>query len=83
MLGGDTGPIHMARALGVPVLAVLGPTDPQTHGPYERPDQVLAHQLPCSFCHKRFDEAKACLLMLEPSRVVARARLLLDPEPAV
>jgi heptosyltransferase-1 len=34
-IGGDTGPLHLAAALGVPVVAIFGPTDPARNGPYE------------------------------------------------
>ncbi len=33
-VGGDTGPLHLADALGAPTLALFGPTDPQRNGPY-------------------------------------------------
>ncbi len=33
-VGGDTGPLHLADALGVPTLALFGPTDPERNGPY-------------------------------------------------
>jgi len=77
VLGGDTGPIHLAHALGVPVLCVLGPTDPGRNGPYGSPEMALWRPLPCSFCYKRFAEVKACLLTLTPEDVVAQARRLL------
>jgi heptosyltransferase-1 len=41
VLGGDTGPLHLAHALGVPALFLHGPTDPRTHGPYGAPDRAL------------------------------------------
>ena len=78
VLGGDTGPIHMADALGVPVLCLIGPTDPKRNGPYHGADGVLWHQLPCSCCYKRFDEPKACLLHLTPDLVARRACELLE-----
>jgi heptosyltransferase I len=77
MLGGDTGPTHLAHALGTPVLMVMGPTDPERHGPYGAPERALHRRLPCSFCYRRFDEAKACLLELPPERVAERAAVLL------
>jgi heptosyltransferase I len=77
MLGGDTGPTHLAHALGTPVLMVMGPTDPDRHGPYGAPERALHRRLPCSFCYRRFDEAKACLLELPPERVAERAAALL------
>jgi lipopolysaccharide heptosyltransferase I len=77
MLGGDTGPTHLAHALGTPVLMVMGPTDPDRHGPYGAPERALYRRLPCSFCYRRFDEAKACLLELPPERLAERAAALL------
>ena len=76
VMGGDTGPLHLAHALGAPVLMVLGPTDPLRHGPYAAPQRALAHHLPCSFCYRRFDEPKACLLDIPPREVAARAAAL-------
>lgn len=40
-IGGDTGPMHLAAALGVPVVAIFGPTDPARNGPYGTKSVVL------------------------------------------
>ena len=80
VLGGDTGPVHLAHALGTPVLCVMGPTDPYRHGPYGSPGSALWVSLPCSFCHKRLDSAKACLLEIEPETVATRALQILDSD---
>lgn len=77
MLGGDSGPTHLAHALGTPVLMVMGPTDPARHGPYGAPERAIFRRLPCSFCYRRFGEAKACLLEVPPERLAARAAALL------
>ncbi len=77
VLGGDSGPTHLAHALGRPVLMVMGPTDPQLHGPYGAPHLALAKRLPCSFCHRRFAEVKACLLEIAPREIAERAREIL------
>ncbi len=77
MLGGDSGPTHLAQALGTPVLMVMGPTDPERHGPYGAPESALFRRLPCSFCYKRFGESKACLLEIPPRRVAEKAAELL------
>ncbi|RMH23368.1 MAG: glycosyltransferase family 9 protein [Acidobacteria bacterium] len=77
VLGGDTGPLHLAHALGVSVLCLMGPTDPRRNGPYGAPERALWRQLPCSFCYKRLVDAKACLLTIPPDDVVARACALL------
>jgi heptosyltransferase-1 len=77
VLGGDTGPLHLAHALGAPVLLLHGPTDPRRHGPYGAPGRALWEALPCSFCYKRFEETKACLLTVPADRVARRALDLL------
>lgn len=77
-LGGDTGPLHLAHALGSPVLCLMGPTDPATHGPYGAPDHALSHRLPCSFCHRKMAEPKACLHILRPRQVADRALEILN-----
>jgi heptosyltransferase-1 len=78
MLGGDSGPTHLAHALGTPVLMVMGPTDPERSGPYGAPERALFRRLPCSFCYQRLAETKACLLEVPPHRVAARAVELLS-----
>lgn len=40
-VAGDTGPLHLADALGTPVVAVFGPTDPARNGPYSEPRGVV------------------------------------------
>jgi heptosyltransferase-1 len=77
MLGGDSGPTHLAHALGTPVLMVMGPTDPERHGPYGQPENAIWKVLPCSFCYKRFAETKACLLEIPARRVAERAERIL------
>jgi heptosyltransferase I len=77
VLGGDSGPTHLAHALGTPILMVIGPTDPERNGPYGAPERAIWKLLPCSFCHRRFGETKACLLEIPADRVAARAAELL------
>lgn len=79
VMGGDSGPTHLAQALGTPVLMLMGPTDPDRHGPYGAPENALYKRLPCSFCYKRLDEPKACLLEIPPRRVAERAAELAKP----
>ncbi len=42
-VGGDTGPLHLAAALRVPVVGIFGPTDPARNGPYGTNSRVLRH----------------------------------------
>lgn len=50
---GDSGPLHLAVALGKPLVAVYGPTDPMVHGPFNPLGPVALHRrdLPCSPCY--------------------------------
>ncbi|MEA2163208.1 MAG: heptosyltransferase [Thermoanaerobaculia bacterium] len=41
VVGGDTGPLHLADALGVPVAGLYGPTNPARNGPYNQRDHVI------------------------------------------
>lgn len=74
VLAGDTGAAHLARAFDRPLVVVHGPTDPARHGPWSDPAAVVVRRLPCSFCHRRMDEAKSCLLLVPPAEIVERAR---------
>jgi lipopolysaccharide heptosyltransferase I len=83
VLAGDTGALHLARALGRPLVAVHGPTDPSRHGPFGALADAVWVELPCSFCHRRMDEAKPCLLRIEPETIAARALSALAPGPVL
>ncbi len=49
----DTGPLHLACAVGTPVVALFGPTDPTRNGPFS-PDDAVVRRLPlCAPCHRR------------------------------
>ena len=41
VVAGDTGPLHLADAVGAPVVALFGPTDPARNGPFGQPDSVV------------------------------------------
>lgn len=49
----DSGPMHLANALHVPVVAIFGPTDPTLTGPYQQPSAVVKKDVPCSPCSYR------------------------------
>jgi lipopolysaccharide heptosyltransferase II len=50
LITGDTGPMHLAAAVGTPVVALFGPSDPRRYGPLTDRQRVLRVQLPCSPC---------------------------------
>jgi ADP-heptose:LPS heptosyltransferase len=53
VIGADTGPVHLACAVGTPVVALFGPTDPARNGPFAPEDVVVRRPPPCAPCHRR------------------------------
>ena len=53
MVSGDTGPLHLASALGVPVVGIYGPTDPLRNGPWNPQDASCTINYECSPCYQR------------------------------
>lgn len=73
VVANDTGPMHIAAALGRPLVTLYGPTDPVRTGPWGRDDSVLRVALPCAPCLSRTCVHQSCLQWLEPQRVLAAA----------
>ncbi|HEV2330489.1 MAG TPA: lipopolysaccharide heptosyltransferase II [Verrucomicrobiae bacterium] len=72
MITNDTGPMHAAAALGVPVVALFGPTDPSYTGPYGQLENVMRIDLPCAPCFKsscRWKNPMECLTAISPEAV--------------
>ncbi|RPI29442.1 MAG: lipopolysaccharide heptosyltransferase family protein [Acidobacteria bacterium] len=61
MIAGDTGPLHLAVALGTPTVAILGPSPIWRNGPYDPADLVVKRHLPCSNCLKRTCDQFICM----------------------
>ncbi|HEY5043870.1 MAG TPA: lipopolysaccharide heptosyltransferase II [Verrucomicrobiae bacterium] len=77
MVTNDTGPMHVAAALGKPLLALFGPTEPRRTGPYGQLENVLRLELPCSPCLKSFCTWKnpnECLNAISPATVFERVQ---------
>lgn len=53
LITNDSGPMHIAAAMGTPVVALFGPTDPELTGPYGRGHVVLRKNLECSPCMRK------------------------------
>jgi len=49
---GDTGPMHLAHAVGTPIVAIFGPSDPKRYAPRGVRDVVVRIDLPCSPCNR-------------------------------
>jgi ADP-heptose:LPS heptosyltransferase len=52
VITGDTGPMHLAEAVGTPVVAVFGPSDPRRYGPRLASSRTVRIDLPCSPCNR-------------------------------
>ena len=75
-IGGDTGPMHLASALQVPVVAIFGPTDPQRNGPFNSPNIVLRNP-ESKRDHSRRAQPEEGLLTITVDEVLEAARTLL------
>lgn len=70
----DSGPMHIAAALNVPVLALFGPTDPVLTGPFtERKTVLQPEDLPCIRCMKRQCGTMHCQDRILPAEAADRA----------
>ena len=79
-IAGDTGPLHLACALGKPVVGIYGPTDPSRNGPFGTEFKVL--RSPDSRRdHSRREEPEAGLLSITPEDVLQAAAELVNAEP--
>jgi lipopolysaccharide heptosyltransferase I len=56
-LGGDTGPMHLAAAVGTPVVAIYGPTDPARNGPFHAADIALYNHAPTNHTRRNSNAA--------------------------
>jgi len=81
VIAGDTGPLHLACALGRPVVGIYGPTDPSRNGPYGTRFRVLRSP-ESRRDHTRHAAPEAGLLTIEPDDVLQVALELLAEEGA-
>ena len=79
MIAGDTGPLHLACALGKPVVGIYGPTDPSRNGPYGSRYRVLRSP-ESRRDHTRNEAPEAGLLTITPEAVLEAADALLAEE---
>jgi len=77
-IAGDTGPLHIAAALGVRVVGIYGPKDPKIYGPYSERALVVRVKLPCSPCRKRSCGNPRCMRLIRHQTVFEAAKALLN-----
>jgi heptosyltransferase I len=69
VISNDSGPTHIAAALGIPVFAIFGPTDPLRTGPYGKGHTIIRAAIPCAPCFKKICEDVKCLKELSVDKV--------------
>ena len=70
----DSGPMHMAQALGVPVVSVFGPTDPLRCGPWGSGIPTFQADVDCIKCYRKTCWHLSCMNQIEAERVLEVAR---------
>lgn len=74
----DSGPMHMANALRVPLIAIFGPTDPAVTGPFHQPSAVITKSPPCGPCsYRKCPYNHECLTAIRPEEVFEAASIFL------
>ena len=70
----DSGPMHIAAAVGTPTVALFGPTDPVRHKPYGAGHTIIEKPVECRPCYKRTchrqDAPHLCMAEIDPTEVV-------------
>ena len=78
VVGGDTGPVHLAAGLGIPTVMVMGPTDANRNGPYGQLENAIEANRPCKYCWKRAcPKGLECLSVIHPRDVEEKLKEIL------
>jgi lipopolysaccharide heptosyltransferase II len=82
-IGGDSAPLHVASAAGIPMIALFGPTDPVRHAPSGRA-KVLTHPVPCAPCYSPICRIKThdCLRLITVDEVFHEIKKILEEKDA-
>jgi len=69
VISNDSGPMHIAAALGIPVFAIFGPTDPARTGPYGKGHTIIRQDISCSPCFRRTCDDIKCMKSISADNV--------------
>ncbi len=78
----DSGPMHLAAAVGTPVVALFGPTAPWRTGPYTERARIVRTQAPCSPCYKKRCDSMICMNEIGVDQVMEAAAVFMDTDGA-
>ena len=83
----DSGPMHIAAAVGTPTIALFGPTDPVRHKPYGTGHTIVEKPVVCRPCYKqtchRQDAPHLCMTEIDPAEVVEALEIKLHQKASV
>lgn len=82
VIGGDTGPTHLAVVQGIATLGIMGPSDPRHYYPLGHPERVFYRRLPCSPCRNRSCAQLTCLHDIPVEDVAREALRALPVNPS-
>lgn len=74
----DSGPMHLAAAVGTPVIALFGPTNPARTGPYGSGHTIVRLDLPCSPCLLKKCPTRQCMEDITPEQVLEAAKKIVN-----
>lgn len=76
----DTGPMHIAVAVGTPVIDIIGPSNPQRTGPYTKDCIIIRKELSCSPCKKLHCDDLSCLKLITVEDVLEQVGKFINKE---
>jgi len=74
VVSADTGPMHIASALGTRTIGLFGPADPRRTGPFNFLDEVIISPAECRFCGKRKCRHRHCMEEITPEIVYRKLK---------
>lgn len=80
VLAADTGCLHLAAALGKPLVGLYGPKGTQTYAPYPLRGRLVQSNVPCSPCRLRLCSHRICMDDISPLRVLESIDEVLEEE---
>lgn len=90
LITNDSGPMHIAAALGTPCVAIFGPESPAHYAPIGTQHQIVYKALPCSPCLNPYDGKMfecpfgvACMRLISVEEVFERAAILLERQASI
>jgi len=70
LLAGDSAPMHVAAAMGTPLVAIFGPTDPERHAPPSKKKKIIYKKIKCAPCYKPVCQKRLkCMTSIKPEEV--------------